>query len=924
TVLDAGMGYTNYQWSDMSADQTINVNAPGTYSLTVSDASGCQGTATVDVIENTLPQPIIGGETQFCEGTQTSLSVDSGFATYDWSNGDQDFETEIMQAGMVTVAVTDANGCENTAAINIIELANPQPQITGNTGFCAGESTTLTTSENYDSYLWSDMSTDASFVANQAGFYDVTVEDMNGCQGTTSIEVVEFATPMPQIQGVLEICEGENTTLSLDAAYASYAWSTNEATASVAIDMAGVVEVVVTDVNGCTGTTSEEIIVNPIPEVMISGLDYFCTNASTDIMVEGSFNAYNWSNNEMTPGITVDMPGEYTVEVEDAAGCLGTASIMVEEIALPQADPGMLQTIDCAQETVTIGGMGTSQGNYSYTWTGPGIDANNENEYQPIVDQEGTYTLVVEDLDFGCISTMEEVLVEDVRYEPVIELAVAEILDCDTESTEINSNGSTSGASIVYEWYNESGDLVSNDLNYLADEPGTYTLVIIDELTSCTNSSMIEVEQDISEPVVDAGDEQGIDCDTPEATLDGSDSQSGANIVYEWFSESGTGIVGDNTQPVITVNEAGSYTLIVTNQSNGCTSEQSVAVNGDFEPPIANAGADQTLDCFSTLVTLDGSASTIGSNISYTWTDDNGTEISTNASLEVDNEGTYQLTVLNNENGCTAQDEVIVLQNEEDLNAFGTIVDGPTCFGDDDASILIVDIEGGEEPFLYNLNGGAYTVSPDFDDLTAGTYEVGVQDATGCEVLTEIVIEDGNDLNVNLGEDMTIQLGEEINVQAEVSIPRGEIELIDWMTSDSSGCEDCLLFEVSPFVTSQYTVTVIDSNGCVASDVLTIFVDARDEIFMPTVFSPNGDDQNDYFTIYGGADVLNIRTLNIFDRWGNLMFAGEGLAPNNELEGWDGNFKGQPQNTGVYIFMAEVEFLDGTVKLFKGDVLLMR
>ncbi|MBK8706103.1 MAG: gliding motility-associated C-terminal domain-containing protein [Saprospiraceae bacterium] len=129
---------------------------------------------------------------------------------------------------------------------------------------------------------------------------------------------------------------------------------------------------------------------------------------------------------------------------------------------------------------------------------------------------------------------------------------------------------------------------------------------------------------------------------------------------------------------------------------------------------------------------------------------------------------------------------------------------------------------------------------------------------------------------------------------------------------------------LAPDETTHLAVIAADSNGCSAIDRLIINLLKPRKVFVPNAFSPNGDGANDILTIFGGPDVLLIRNFVIFDRWGNQVFGRQTFQPNDPTFGWDGNFKGRPMNTAVYAFLAEIEFVDGWVEIFEGDVVLMR
>ena len=121
-----------------------------------------------------------------------------------------------------------------------------------------------------------------------------------------------------------------------------------------------------------------------------------------------------------------------------------------------------------------------------------------------------------------------------------------------------------------------------------------------------------------------------------------------------------------------------------------------------------------------------------------------------------------------------------------------------------------------------------------------------------------------------------------------------------------------------------YSVQVTDENGCTAEDQIRVFVAKTRNVFIPTAFSPDGDGINDLFTIHAGADVARIKSFLLFNRWGESVHEAYHFTPNNLAFSWDGRYRGQLLNAGVYVYFAEIEFIDGEVILYKGDVLLMR
>ena len=117
---------------------------------------------------------------------------------------------------------------------------------------------------------------------------------------------------------------------------------------------------------------------------------------------------------------------------------------------------------------------------------------------------------------------------------------------------------------------------------------------------------------------------------------------------------------------------------------------------------------------------------------------------------------------------------------------------------------------------------------------------------------------------------------------------------------------------------------VIDSNGCTAYDDILITVEATRDIYTPNVFSPNEDGINDFFFLSSSDPDARIETLQIFDRWGEIVFTAHDIPVNSESEGWNGKFGGERMLPGVYVFSAVISFGDGFKERVKGDITLIR
>lgn len=926
--LTATPGYDTYLWSNTEETASITVSTGGIYELSVIDNNGCPSEAAIAIEEYALPTPAIGGSLTYCIGTSTTLNAGADYAIYQWSDGTSESETTVMTPGSIGLTVTDVNGCIGNTAEIVTEATELSPVISGEADFCAGLSTDLSAGNGFATYNWSNGSQAPDITVTTPGTYTLEVTDLSGCSGMATIEVVENPLPTPVISGLFAYCEGLSTELSVNADYVSYNWNTDNPTTSITVNTPGNYSVTVVDSNGCINETGQSVTEQSAPVFNIMGPTDFCVDSFSVLSIEPAYATYNWSTAETTQSIEVSTSGIVGVTVTDEFGCESEGNQTLGTIPLPLADAGSLQNLDCDTDIVNIGGSGTTSGNeFTYQWSGPGINANNQTLATPDVSMPGTYTLLVTNEDYGCLSVPATVEVEDLSYTPQVIMEVLDILDCATSTVQIDARDSDEGTEFVYQW-------LDGNLNPIAGEDGLliavntaqfYTLQILDTLTGCGSEGTIEVEENELYPIAEAGLAQLITCGDPVATLDGTASQMGGQINYLWTSPDGFSISSSTTNSASTT-EPGWYFLQVTDELNGCFNIDSVFVDENTEYPLAFTSEGIELDCnvTSTLITSEGT--TQGSIYSYQWLfNGNIIENATQQQINAESPGTYTLQVLNTENECMTSAFTDITINPAAPQALNFMTNTPTCAGDEDGALFLTGVEGGTPPFLYSVGGAPYTSNTNYSNLFAGDYQITVEDATGCLLLSTITVPDGNNLTLELGDDQFLKEGELADIYPEISVDSAQLVQIDWQTAANLSCEDCIYqFDIEVPESMRFFLSIQDVNGCEASDDLTIYVEKDRPIYVPTAFSPNNDGENDIFHIYSDQSVVKINSFLVFNRWGESVFEVYNSFPNDPRWGWDGNYRGLPVNAAVYVWFAEVEFSNGDVEVIKGEVSVMR
>jgi gliding motility-associated-like protein len=346
------------------------------------------------------------------------------------------------------------------------------------------------------------------------------------------------------------------------------------------------------------------------------------------------------------------------------------------------------------------------------------------------------------------------------------------------------------------------------------------------------------------------------------------------------------------------------------------------------EAPVADAGADQSLDCVVDQVQLGGANLSQGPAITYEWSGPDGAAIpgANTPFPEVGQAGIYTLTVMNTSTGCLATDQVTV-QTSITTPILQVETQPVSCYDGNDGAIFIQGVEDGQPPYLFSLNGAPLTPKNQFEDLGPGNYEITVEDVNGCTNSQTVQIAQGVIPTVGLtvnkpGNPSVLPLGDSALLSIQTNIPEDRITEVIW-GPDSIGCSTCLKAMVHPAKTTTYTVTILDDGGCSASAELSLLVQRRKNIFVPNAFSPNNDGINDVLMVYAGQEVAKVRSFRIHNRWGALVYDKSNFSPNDPAYGWDGRFRGRRLNSGVYLYQAELELINGKTVLLTGDVTII-
>ena len=533
----------------------------------------------------------------------------------------------------------------------------------------------------------------------------------------------------------------------------------------------------------------------------------------------------------------------------------------------------------------------------------------------------GIYNVQVRDIATGCTSTSVATSVSEIALPLTLILQDSATLDCISATYTIDGSGSSTGSEYEYQWAGPDDEAFSNNPTVIISLSGTYTLTVMDIVNGCSTSDSIVITENVDYPELMIAETENLDCDTDEVLLSGAGSQQSASIFNYWIAPNGVDTISFDI--TATATQPGIYTFYGFDSFNNCLNDLTIEVQGDFVAPLADAGDDVYLDCDQSLQTIGSQNTSSGNTITLDWSTNNSEVVlplNPPLLLDVNMPGEYTLTVSDDSNGCFSTDIVNVFESENNIEITDLAIINPDCFGETGAIFLNAPV-GGTPPYLYAIDGSPFSTSAAFVDLPAGNYNVAILDAEGCEFETNVIVEAPDQLVVDLGDDLFIDLGDSVSLTALIN---QQIDSIIWISVDTLSCDSCLTTSITPQLTTNIQVVVYDENGCIQTDDINIIVNKERNIFIPNSFTPNNDGLNDILNIFAGQDVEIINSFTIFDRWGEQVFAINDFLPNDPTYGWDGNLNGQPMDPAVFVYYAEITFVDGVTEVFQGDFALLR
>jgi large repetitive protein len=888
----------------------------GTYTAQINDANNCLLFVSVPINQpavlnasTTVSAPLCSGN---CNGTITSNPTGgNGSYTYSWSTSATTSSITGVCPGIYSLTVTDIKSCSTTQTFNIpasVNITSSSVAINNNCfGDCNGSllATSISGGLPPYSFNWSDplgqSTPQAVNLCN--GNYFVVITDAQGCSDTlrgTVASPAALTLTSSVIQPTCGLCNGSSTVnASGGSGPYTYTWSSGGSGATTNSLCAGVYMVTITDNLGCAQNVSVTINNSSTLSETITSTNETCfgtCNGAATVTASGGTApiTYNWLSPASTSTSVASLcGGTYFVQMTDAMGCIRNASVNIASASDLTVTPFVTQP-GCAMNngSISVAVSGGTMG-YTYSWSPGGATTSSITGLGV-----GTYSLIVSD-GAGCSKTVIFPLTN--VNAPAINLTATNAL-CNGACNAVASLSVIAGTSpYTFNWSSGTISSGANTSTATGLCNGVVTATVTETSTGCLSIQSLTITQPppmvMSLPILDIPNCNG-QCNGGITLV-----PSGGVLPYT-YTWTPTG----STNP-LTGLCPGPYTSTITD-ANGCTAVNSYSL---LDPPVLILGANTVPSSCNT--TPDGAITTTVSGglpaYTYSWTGP-GTFTSNLPGLTNVLSGTYSLS-LTDFAGCR-KDTTILIVSTVSVQA---IAGNDSSFCQSGSFILNGTLSSGGTTYQwFQLPGAgaiANTLTVSVSPATGTSTYVLVASNSGC-ISQDTVILTSNPLPLaEAGQDYTITILTSTVIGGSPTGPAGST--FSWVPSTSLDNSTLGNPTASNTVNTTYTVYVTDSNGCVASDTMHVFI--FPEIFIPNGFSNNGDGKNDTWIIDNIQQFPNC-TVEVYNRWGELLFTSTGYKTP-----FDGRYKGKDLPVGTYYYIIDLHH-ENFPKAYTGPLTIFR
>ncbi len=891
---------------------------------------------TIWVIDNFNLNPIISNDTLICGNSPVTVSVsinplqNPSIVSYLWDNGSTGTSITVNPTNTETHWVTVSSSCmaDTTVSmtINVVPTINPNFTISKDT-ICIGENVTIQfagSTSSGSSFNWNFDSGNPSNATgegphtvnwNTSGQKTITLYiNDSGCLNDTSITL--FVSPNPSVIATptnnlcFGNCEGEILAQPQDnfVPY-TYLWSDSQTTNPAIGLCVNQYQVTISNRFGCTSTTSETITQPTAINYNVTLTNVLCfgsNNGTASISVTGGTPpyTYNWvgvnSFTSTSANITGLFAGQYFVTVTDANSCFITETITITEPSTPLESSIESTNISCfgltdGQITVTPIG-GTSP--YNFNWNNGEISQTLNNL------PANTYNVTIIDNN-GCVGYNSATIAQPLQ-----------IINNSTTIVNNNCYGQNLGSATInisggvtpysYNWSN--GTTTQSNSQLFA---GTYNVTVTD-FSSCT---FVITNIEITEPNKLIASILDLPTMCIGETKDLTVSVTGGtpNYSYQWSTTETTETISINpTDTTI-------YAITVTDNNN-CQTIATRTINV-YAPISINVTANKYSVCPGDPVIITTIAN--GGNGNYIYTLENGNAISSVYTVYPYETTSYSITVSDNCGSPTDNDVIQIETYPIPSFTFSSdILQGCQALSVN----FISQTSDTNTSYLWNFgdNNTSYAQNPNHVYENWGSFNVSLEITSnnGCKNFLQI------DNMINVYKNPKAQF---TATPQTASIIKPEIKFTNlsqdnfynyWWFDD--GNISNLISPTHKYInipeTYNVKLLVKTDKGCADSTFSQVIIVNEYTLYVPSAFSPDNDNINDYFSIVGNGVNLDEFDLKIYNRWGEIIFETTDMT-----NSWNGKTKsGKYVELGVYKWLITYQDENGIEYQKTGNVTVIK
>ena len=927
---------------------SVSALAPGVYSVLVTDLfTGCAGASTVNIVQNPTvslslssqsmcAQPFLSSPATisispfgasnytFLPGSGYSVSVAGPTFTFNpnliicWPVAPFSNSLSVVSGTLIGSNFSCIDSTTTTFSI----FPNPSIAISPpNSSMCIGGNMLLL-ANGATNYTWSSVPGLSNYTQNVTlatpsitSVYSLTGSS-DGCfalPATATVNVLPLPSFSVNPSSTL-ICLGTQAAFAASGNAGSYNWfppiglSSPTGPLVLASPLVSTQYTVIASLNSCTSLATVTLSIQNPPTLSLSVSDFsMCaqnTNGSTNSIQATPSGASNYTlltgfnfsvTNPNGPVMTVVSSGPpqpiLSLATLTLNGKTGVCNVNVTQTVVIVPNPSVSVV---PSNTAICPGMSqvfVASGASNYAW----MPASNLNTYSGSIVVSVTptvpsmYSIVGESA--GCFSATRNANLFLLPIPSVLVNPYTSTI-CIGKSITLQASGSASS----YSWQPSVGLSVTSGTAVTASPPSTQEYTITGSLNNCTNTALATVST-IAVPVISAAASDKTICSGASTFL----QATGANS-FSW-SPQGTLNQGAGANVIASPLVYTSYTVRGFNGT--CTGSTTVQVDIIPNPNmVITSSQNQVCMGYSLPLSVSGAQT-------YSWAPFSGLSATTGSLVHASPVASTNYSVYgSNSNGTVSCYQV--LSYSVLVTPFAQpVVSNSVALCEGEKATLLAS--GGNTYFWLpttglNINNQQGVVaSPSVSTI----YTVDVSYNTFCGNTATVYVEVNPKPIVFAGRDTTYNIDEEIVISASGT------GTLTWISGENITCAQCPFTRVYPTRDECYTIETVNAYGCKVQDQVCIDITNDFSIYIPNAFTPNKDGLNDVFLVVGTS--LSAVKLEIFDRWGALLFAGTDV-----MQGWDGTYKGTDCALGVYIYRVEYTGLNGKRYIKTGELLLSK